>query len=513
MITLRRITQGIFLIIFLFLFFQTESIGEDKVGYPVKIFLEFNPLIFLTTLTANHTVITSLFLLSMITILLTLFLGRVFCGWVCPLGTINSMVGFRTKQRWRDWHRAKYYLLAFIVASSVFGVQIVGFLDPISILIRSLSIGIDPAFNSTIRSIFDTIYHTAPSFITHFSEAIYDILKVTVLSFEQPVFRQGVFITVIFVGILLLNFLERRFWCNNICPLGALLSIVSRFSLLKRFVSTGCSKCGLCDSVCQGRANPDKQNLWRQAECLYCFNCEGICPEDAVSFGFKGKKQGIGLDLSRRKLVISAFSGIVAAPFLHLDSIKRNPNPLLIRPPGSLPEDEFLNRCIKCGECMKVCITNGLQPTFLEAGFEGMWTPLLVPKIGYCEYRCTLCGQVCPTDAIKQLTLKEKVKIKIGLAFINQSRCIPYVAQRECIVCEEVCPTPKKAIWFEQAEVKDRDGKAHKLKYPVVDLELCIGCGICETKCPVVDKPAIYVTSIGESRSRENQLLLPSASI
>ncbi|MBI5187610.1 MAG: 4Fe-4S binding protein [Nitrospirae bacterium] len=505
---LRRTSQGLFLLIFLILFFETESKGRDELGYPVKVFLDFDPLIFLVTLLSNHSIIKNLFLLSMITVALTLVLGRVFCGWVCPLGTINSMVGFRTERRWRDWHRVKYYILIFMLASSVFTLQIAGLLDPISLLIRSLSIGINPSFNSIIRSFFDTLYHIEGPLITDLTEGIYTLLKKTVLSFEQPVFRQEIFIAFIFIGILTLNLLERRFWCNSLCPLGAFLGIISRFALLKRFVSVDCTECGSCDRTCHGRAAPDKKGLWRQVECLYCFNCERVCPEDAVSFSLRGKKEGAGLDLSRRRFIISAVSGAIAVPFIRLDMIKRNPNPILIRPPGALSEEEFIKRCVKCGECMKVCITNGLQPTLFEAGLEGLWTPILVPGLGYCEYRCTLCGQVCPTGAIKRLSLEEKVKVKIGLAFINKDRCLPYAHGRECIVCEEVCPTPEKAIWFEEAEVKEKNGGVKKLKQPKVDLELCIGCGICETKCPVIDRPAIYVTSIGESRSKDNQLFL-----
>jgi formate hydrogenlyase subunit 6/NADH:ubiquinone oxidoreductase subunit I len=134
---------------------------------------------------------------------------------------------------------------------------------------------------------------------------------------------------------------------------------------------------------------------------------------------------------------------------------------------------------------------------------------VLVSRIGYCEYRCTLCGQVCPTGAIKRLTLEEKANFKIGLAMLDKGRCLPYAHAIPCIVCEEVCPTPKKAIWLDEVLVKDRDGKEIIVQQPRVDLELCIGCGICEKKCPVVDRPAIYVTSIGETRSKENQLLLP----
>lgn len=185
-----------------------------------------------------------------------------------------------------------------------------------------------------------------------------------------------------------------------------------------------------------------------------------------------------------------------------------NPYPKLIRPPGALEEGMFLRRCLKCGECMKVCLTNGLQPTLMEAGLEEIWSPILIPKLGYCQYYCILCGQVCPSGAIKKLTVSEKVQVRIGLAFIDKNRCMPYSQGMDCIVCEEHCPTPKKAIWFIEGRVKNRGGITKTVKQPVVDLELCIGCGICENKCPVVDKPAIVVTSIGESRSEVNRLSL-----
>ena len=100
------------------------------------------------------------------------------------------------------------------------------------------------------------------------------------------------------------------------------------------------------------------------------------------------------------------------------------------------------------------------------------------------------------------------MRVKIGTAMIDKGRCLPYAHATPCIVCEEVCPTPKKAIWFEQSTALDRNGKDVLVKQPRIDLDLCIGCGICETKCPVRGQPAIYVISTGESRSRDNQLLL-----
>jgi MauM/NapG family ferredoxin protein len=199
---------------------------------------------------------------------------------------------------------------------------------------------------------------------------------------------------------------------------------------------------------------------------------------------------------------------MAAIPFFRLSPSTRRASPKLIRPPGALPEKKFLQKCAKCSECMKACPTNGLQPALAEAGPEGIWTPVLVPKIGYCEFYCSLCSQVCPTGAIKELTVEEKTKIKIGLAWVNKNTCIPYILGTPCIVCEEHCPTSPKAIKLVKIEVKLPDGTIRTPVAPVINTDLCIGCGICETKCPVVDEPAIYVTSVGESRSETNQLLL-----
>jgi ferredoxin len=226
--------------------------------------------------------------------------------------------------------------------------------------------------------------------------------------------------------------------------------------------------------------------------------------------GFFRPPKGAAIDLGRRKVLTAGAIGVGGACLLrvHPQASGRTFNPTLIRPPGAVGEDEFLSRCVRCGECMKVCPTNAIQPARLEAGIEGMWTPVLNMDVGYCEYECTLCGQVCPTGAIRKLPLEERQQIKIGQSFVDKSRCLPYAFSRPCIVCEEHCPTPTKAISVKEVEVTNEVGERIWVQQPRVDPDLCVGCGICQNKCPIKDRSGIYVTSVGETRNPRNQMLL-----
>ena len=219
--------------------------------------------------------------------------------------------------------------------------------------------------------------------------------------------------------------------------------------------------------------------------------------------------EGSGLDLGRRRVVTAGIVGLGGGLLFKAHPLagRNNFNPDLIRPPGSVSEEDFLDKCIRCGECMKVCPTNVIQPSMLESGLEGMWSPVLKTDMSYCEYKCSMCTQVCPTEAIKPLSLEEKQEVKIGLAYIDKNRCLPYAYARPCLVCEEHCPLPDKAIWLEETTVLNGRSNKVAVKQPHVNAELCIGCGICQDKCPVSDKAAIRVTSVGETRNIENEFL------
>ncbi len=481
MVWARRISQTAFLLLFCWLFFQTAYHPDDHAGGGVKLFFEIDPLAMLATLLSAHAVAAGM-LLSLATLALTILFGRWFCGWICPLGTLHhacsSMRGGRTKAkleagRYSKWQNAKYYVLAAFLAAALLGSNLAGWLDPISFLYRSLTAAVWPAVN------------LAPG--AH------------LLALHPPRYCGNVLIGFLFGAALALNFYRPRFWCRFICPLGALLGIAARKPLV-RMAQSGCDDCGLCLASCQGGV----ASKWTPAECMYCFNCREGCPKSVVSLAWSGGSAA-NLDLGRRQLLASAAAGAGGALLFATHPLARGRSfsAELVRPPGALREDGFLARCLRCGECMKVCPANGVHPAGLEAGLEGIWTPVMRMTIGYCEYECTLCSEVCPSGAIRPLTLSEKQKIRIGLAWIDRNRCLPYADGRACIVCEEHCPTPKKAIRFQEASVG-----GVVVKQPHVDLELCIGCGICVNKCVIKGHPAILVSSAGESRNSENGVLL-----
>jgi ferredoxin len=142
---------------------------------------------------------------------------------------------------------------------------------------------------------------------------------------------------------------------------------------------------------------------------------------------------------------------------------------------------------------VKVCPSAGLQPIVVEAGWEGVGTPALVPRLGWCSYDCCVCGQVCPSGAIPRLTLEEKREAVMGVARIDREACIPWVDLRVCTVCYDTCPLLEKAIVLEKMEAVDELGQPLTIQRPQVLEERCIGCGVCEYNCPVAGPAAIRV--------------------
>ncbi len=501
--TLRRIYAGFFLAVFLLLALTMGGLFVKT--YPATLFLELDPLHGLATSLATGVLFSGL-ILGLVTLGVTLVLGRVWCSWVCPLGVLQDCTGVRPRDRseraarlrnrYRRFYHLKYGVLIALLSLAAFGITQTGLLDPIALLMRSV-----------VATLFPVL-----------QQAGVPLQRVHHLTWG------GVLIGALLVTVLTLPRLLPRAFCRVVCPLGALLGLVSRYALFRIHRNEErCTHCGACQRVCQGACDPHTK--LRYSECTVCFNCMSACPAGAIEYRFLPSRARENLahapDLTRRRALTAAGAGVVGVGLLSTSvSSRQKPHPQVIRPPGSLPETDFLAKCIKCGACMKVCPTNVLQPAGLEGGFEGLWTPILINEIGFCEPHCTRCGRHCPTGAIRPLSYKERVgeppfdrPIRIGTAFVDRSRCLPWANGIPCIVCEEVCPTSPKAITVEKTEAfigASRDGtpRYSTLLRPYVNPERCIGCGVCENKCPVAGKRAIRVSSVGESRSRANQILL-----
>ncbi len=557
LVWLRRASQlGFFALFFYFLAhtafrgtFAAQSGEPVRLPLPVEGFLLADPFVAAMTLLSTHAVYRGL-AWSLVVVALTLVFGRVFCGWICPFGTLHHFFAWIFPSRYgkgvsrieanktHGWQAAKYYMMWGFLAAAVAGSAIGGLLDPICVAVRAIGLGVIPALQYLGIHGNDAIATTNVRPLQNAADGAQDVLAQQLWTANQSYFHQTWLIVFLLVAILFMNRFIPRFWCRALCPLGAFLGVMSRFALFGMEKDhSKCTDCNLCLVNCQGADSPQGGVKHRQDECHMCLNCESACPEDVIKFRFLPNRRSTVQkpNLQRRTVVASAAAGVVAIPAMRIANWPdRAYSEKVIRPPGSVEEREFLERCIRCAECMKVCPNNALHPAFFEAGLEGLWTPILVPRIGYCEYSCVLCGQVCPTGAIQKITElqktgkddktgKEQKPISMGTAMYDHGRCLPWAMATPCIVCEEFCPTSPKAIWAEEVEVPKRESKYKEkgealamgtihVQRPHVDPSLCIGCGACEKVCPIVDKPAVYVTNAGETRSKTNVILLENTS-
>ena len=484
----------------LFLFLLWLAAYPLPAWLEVDLFLRLDPLISLGSMAAARAFIPRV-AWALVILGLSLFLGRIFCGYICPLGATvdfadwlhgKKRAGENSFEEQGSYRNLKYCFLIGLGGSALVGISWIFLFSPLSLATRFYSFAVYPLALMVSNLFLDVFRPLFPHIgLGHLAFAHLSV----------PQYNTNLFVALFVFAILALGVVKSRFWCRNLCPAGAMVALFSMRPLFRRVVSQRCTACGKCVRACPMAAISKDFKSTAHSECITCLRCREICPEQAVSFAVTTKVPVMGkeVDLGRRRVLGAGAAGMAAAAVamtnLHHLHEQESPRALrssrLIRPPGALPEPDFQARCVRCGECIKACLTNTLQPVWFEAGLSGLWTPKVTARLAGCEQGCNLCGRVCPTGAIRPLDLEEKIFAKIGTARIEKSRCIAWEQDKKCLICDEICPYNAIASQF---------AAAHRVTVPVVDENKCNGCGYCEDKCPVIGESAIIVEPLGEVR-------------
>ena len=368
--------------------------------YPVKFMdIQFVPL--LQRLFFDFSVITAVLFVGII--ILTLIFGRFYCSTICPFGILQEFVAV---------------FISKITKNSFPGRGRLGWGDiPVRYLIAGLTFGALFGGSALLIRYIEpyTIFGSA------FSLSIFGIIIVLV--------------------ILAIVFSKNRFFCTNICPVGAVLGLISKISFNKIYMDENCVKCGMCVKNCPSgcihktpHPNPPQPGMEQKVK----FNPKR---RDFVwgmgALAFLGAGYAIGINFAKNLA----------------KKVKD-----VILPAGAVNTNRMANKCLNCNLCINNC-PNGI----LSKSDDKFSTVHIDYENGkhYCKYDCHKCSEVCPSGAIKKISLEEKQNTRIGMASVSP-HCIG------CENCVKECPTGAISINEKRA---------------VVDGSKCIGCGKCATVC------------------------------
>lgn len=495
---LRTVIQTICLVSFILLIFLG---GATITGpLPPDLWLRLDPLVSVINPLTTRQWAPPLFG-GLVILILTVALGRFFCGHMCPLGSTfdltHSSLSLKRSQHVsnaptlpRRWW--KYGFLAAITVAAGLALPVVFLAAPIAWATRIYALLLYPLV--LLAGVLGIRLAAPLSDLLGLNEQL-GISELSYLTPAIPQFAWQFALAACALALVGSVALSPRFWCRYLCPAGALMGLLSRKPLFRRKVSAACIQCGTCARQCPMGAIGSDPYQTLHSECITCNTCVRVCPEAAVTFGHDPMVPPPSLPMNRaarRFLLTAGLSGAAyaALSLTRLGNLHGSPGPgqvipqRLLRPPGALPEADFLTHCIRCGLCYQVCPTNTLQPLGLSIGLSGLYSPRVLPRRGACEPGCTACGEVCPTDALRSLPLDEKQWAKIGTARILPQRCLAWAQGKPCLVCDEVCP-------YDAVSLKRVVGQA--VPVPYVDARRCSGCGYCEYHCPVKADAAIVV--------------------
>ena len=429
-------------------------------------------------------------------LLLTLLFGRIYCSVICPLGIFQDILsrlgkkrrfGYKPERKW-----LRYGVLALFIAALVAGVQVfVAFIEPYS------------AYGRMVQNLLAPLWDWGNNLLAWISAraGAYAFWPKEVWLRSLPTLIVAV-VTLVALAILAIK--GGRAYCNNICPVGTMLSLVSRFSMFRPVIDTSkCKNCGSCARQCKASCINAKEHKIDYSRCVDCFDCIDDCKFGALRYRFAwGRKKASGTaegDSGRRAfLTVSALAGgsLLAKAqekktdggFAQILPTTRPQRKTPITPAGSFGPKHFYDTCTACQLCVAACPNNVLRPS---SSLEHLMQPEMSYEKGYCRPECTKCANLCPAGAIFPLTPELKSAIHIGIASVDRSLCVVETSGASCGNCARHCPAG--AIQMVRKDPDDEDS----LMIPSVDESRCIGCGACENLCPA--RPLSAITVNGRS--------------
>ena len=425
--------------------------------------------------------------LGLVVILLITFIGgRIYCSFLCPLGMLQDLISWisgKVRVKKRYGYRKSYQRIHLTILFCTFMMAALGYLTLLNLL--------DPygLFGRISAHLFKFVLVVANNMAVSVLE-IFDIFNLSIKR-QHHVSTSILLLTAGSFGCLLVFSLRAgRLYCNSICPVGAVLGLVSRFSLYKiRIDKSSCTSCNLCEKMCKAGCIKSNEGDVDNTRCLACFDCLAICRSSSIGYKFRLFEcyAGASPSLQRRKFLgsMATFFYTLTADPLALASTQESDlsNRGPITPPGSFGLQHFTSRCSGCHLCVSSCPTHALVPTLWKYGLSGLLQPEMDYRRGHCEISCITCSSVCPTGAIMPVTQNEKKLIQIGVVALNKELCVVHVKKKHCGACGEACPT--NAIF---------PVEKGRVLFPDINNSYCIGCGGCEQACPTFPK-SIKVTA------------------
>lgn len=437
-------------------------------------------------------------------VLLTLLFGRIYCSVVCPLGVMQDIVSWISGRRKKRKFRFSYSPEKRILRYGVLALFIIAFIAGIGSLVALLASY--SSYGRIAQNIFQPVYIFGNNLMAWAAERVdsYAFYSREVWLRSLPTF---IIAAITLVGIGVLAWRNGRTYCNTICPVGTILSLMARFSWFKVKVDeTKCNKCGLCSRSCKSACIDFKNSKIDYSRCVVCGDCIDKCRKKALSYTHSSPKKSEETDKAktidqevvnsaRRSFLLGAAiattSAVIAQEKKKVDgglaeiedkqAPKRN-TPLT--PPGSLSAQNMARHCTACQLCVAECPNDVLRPS---TDIQKLMQPTMSYERGYCRPECNRCSEVCPAGAIKPIKHEDKSSIQIGHAVWIKKNCVPITDGKECGNCARHCPVG--AITMINSNPKDDTSP----KIPAVNTSRCIGCGACENLCPARPFSAIYV--------------------